>query len=262
MTPRQQRRLQQKLARKAEKKLAQQTLPTPVAAEPVEAPAAAAPAPVSERKLEANRANAQLSLGPVSPEGKQIVSQNATRHGLTGKFHVLADESQSAFDQLVAAYLRVESPVDQEEVELVQQMAEATWLSRRSVRFQDKCFVAIESGTLEEQKQAKKDLALYLRYMSAHDRAYSRCANELRKHRNERRRAERGFVSQKCREAQERRRDAQENRKKEMHELRCAMQICRQERAQIQNRLAAAKAERLELQNSTKKEVKTLAAAA
>ncbi len=220
MTPRQQRRLQQKLASKAL---------------------------VSERKLEANRANAQLSHGPVSSTGKEIVSQNATRHGLTGTFHVLADESQPAFDQLLAGYMSAESPVDQEEIQLVQQMAEATWLSNRSVRYQDKCFVAIESGTLEQQKEAKKDLSLYLRYMSAHQRAYIRCSTELRRHRNERARAERGFVSQKYREAQEK-------RKKELHEVRHAIQICRQERIQIQNRIAAAKADRLE--------AKTLAAAA
>ncbi len=227
MTPRQQRRLQQKLAQKAA---------------------------VSERKLEANRANAQLSHGPVSSDGKEIVSQNATRHGLTGTFHVLADESQPAFDQLLAGYIDAESPVDQEEVQLVQQMAEATWLSHRSLRFQDKCFPALESGTPEEQKEAKKDLVLYLRYMSAHQRTYIRCSTELRRHRSERARAERGFVSQKYREAGERRRVEQENRKKELHEMRHAIQICRHERAQIQNRIAAAKADRLEL--------KTLPAAA
>ncbi len=212
MTPRQQRRLQQKLAHKAL---------------------------VSERKLEANRANAQLSHGPVSLTGKEIVSQNATRHGLTGTFHVLADESQSGFDQLLAGFMDAESPVDQEEVQLVQQMAEATWLSNRSLRFQDKCFPVLESGTLEEQKEAKKDLSLYLRYMSAHQRAYIRCSTELRRHRSERARAQRGFVSQKHR-------DEQENRKKELHEVRHAIQISRQERIQIQNRIAAAKADRLE----------------
>ncbi len=126
-------------------------------------------------------------------------------------------------------------------------MAEATWLSNRSLRFQDKCFPLIESGTLAEQKEAKKDLSLYLRYMSAHQRTYIRCSTELRRHRSERARAQRGFVSQKHR-------DEQENRKKEIHEVRHAIQICRQERIQIQNRIAAAKADRLEL--------KTLAAAA
>jgi hypothetical protein len=220
MTPRQQRRLEQKLARKA-----------------------------------ANRANAQLSTGPVTETGRQVVSQNATRHGLTGKFHVLPNEAQADFDELLKRFLECEKPQDQEEVELVHQMAEASWLSRRSIRLQDQCILAIESGTPAEQKQANKNLSLYLRYMTTHDRAYSRYATELRKRRNERQRAERGFVSQKLREANE-------IRKKEMHELRQATEICKQQRREIQNRIAAAKAERLELNNSAKKQAKTMAAAA
>ncbi|HEX4749936.1 MAG TPA: hypothetical protein VH302_10375 [Bryobacteraceae bacterium] len=220
MTPRQQRRLEQKLARKA-----------------------------------ANRANAQLSHGPVTETGKQIVSQNATRHGLTGKFHVAADESQADFDQLLAGFLRAEAPFDSEEVEMVKQMAQSTWLSNRSIRLQDQCLVAIQSGTPEEQKQAKKDLSLYLRYMTTHDRAFIRYSTELRKRRNERQRAERGFVSQKLREAAEK-------RKTELHELRQVIANFRSERLEIRNRIATAKAERLELQNSAKKQPQTLAAAA
>jgi hypothetical protein len=298
MTPRQQRRLQQKLARKAEKKLnsakdagarpdARERNPLFPSAQPIcgvvrdpkWAPAVLRGFPESQtvpvsasvanssgfttdRKLAANRANTQFSTGPVSAAGKQTVSQNASRHGLTGKFQVLPDESQAGFDQLLAEYMRDEVPLDQAEIQFVQQMAEATWLSRRSLRFQDKCFVAIQSGTPEEQQQAKKDLALYLRYMTTHDRAYARYATELRKHRNERRRAERGFVSQKQRAAQELRREAQEIRKKELHEVRHAIQTCRRERMQSQNRVAAAKAEHLEMQNRTNEEVKTLAAVA
>ena len=36
----------------------------------------------SPAQLAANRANAQLSTGPTSAAGKQIVSQNAVKHGL------------------------------------------------------------------------------------------------------------------------------------------------------------------------------------
>jgi Rps23 Pro-64 3,4-dihydroxylase Tpa1-like proline 4-hydroxylase len=149
--------------------------------------------------------------------------------------------------------MRDEAPVDQAEVEFVQKMAEALWLSNRSMRLLNQSMFVIESGTPDEQRKAKKDLALYMRYHSKLERTFTRFSTELRKRRNERGRAERGFVSQKYREAQERRREDNEKRKTELHELRKTNQICRHERQQIQNRISVAKAERLELQNRVKK---------
>jgi len=124
MTARQQRRLEQKLARKAAKRAQGDGCSSYVPE----------PAPISDAKLAANRANAQLSTGAVSQTGKAIVSQNATKHGLTGKFKVLACESQSEFDELLSGFLHAESPVGDDEIAMVHQMAEAVWLSRRSLR--------------------------------------------------------------------------------------------------------------------------------
>src|SRR5581483_5999316 len=246
MTARQQRRLDQKLARKAAKRTfhAEVTGTIIHLAEPVNAPSneSAVAAPVSTAKLAANIANTQLSTGATTEIGKAIVSQNATKHGLTGSFKVLPEESPSEFNRLLAGFLRSEAPVGDDEVEMVHQMTEALWLSRRSIRLQSDCFAALESGTIEEQHAAHKSLALYMRYQTTHDRTFSRYAAELRKRRNERARAERGFVSQKHKEAAQRRRQ-------EMHAARQALQNAKQESQELRNRVAAAKAEALELKN-------------
>ncbi len=278
LTPRQQRRLQQKLARKAQKKTAhpathaepeagQAVLPvedvlvpqtseakllatgltgasTPESSEgfagttaqagtcpscpPEQARAVAGP--VSAAKIAANRINAQLSTGATTEEGKAIVSQNATKHGLTGTFRVLPDESQADFDRLVESFMRSEEPADDSEVLMVHQMAEALWLSKRSVRFQDRCFIGIQSGTPEQQRLAHKQLALFMRYQTAHDRTFTRYATELRKRRNERRRIERGFVSQKRAELQQARRAELDKQKQELHELKVLIQKVRLQR--------------------------------
>jgi hypothetical protein len=52
----------------------------------------------SDRQIQANRQNAQLSTGPSSPEGKQRVASNALKHGLTGKEIVLPNEKPEDFD--------------------------------------------------------------------------------------------------------------------------------------------------------------------
>jgi len=190
----------------------------------------------SAAQIAANRLNAEFSSGPVTQIGKQAVSQNALKHGLTGKFNVAPNESQEDFDALLAGLMQAEEPDDQEELQYVQYMAEAAWLSRRAVRLQDQAILSMQCGTPEEQKQAAKDLSLFLRYMTTHDRAFSRYATELRKHRNDRRKAERGFVSQKYKEAADRRRQ-------QLHESRQALQNVKLQAQEIRSRLAAAKAE-------------------
>ncbi|MGA8027683.1 MAG: hypothetical protein WB992_11100, partial [Bryobacteraceae bacterium] len=59
----------------------------------------------------------------------------------------------------------------------------------------------------------EKQLALYLRYQTTHDRAFHRCLNQLLKLRAETRRIEIGFESQK-------RKQTDQTRKQELHELR------------------------------------------
>jgi HPt (histidine-containing phosphotransfer) domain-containing protein len=54
----------------------------------------------TEAQINANRENAKLSTGPLSPEGKQASSQNATRHGLATRGLIILPGQQDAFDKL------------------------------------------------------------------------------------------------------------------------------------------------------------------
>ena len=53
----------------------------------------------SERKIEANRRNAQRSTGPKTEEGKDKVRLNALKHGLCAETIVLPHEDADAYQQ-------------------------------------------------------------------------------------------------------------------------------------------------------------------
>jgi len=227
MSPRSIRRAVERKARKEEIRRARQEQARSAAASAACEPAfedeeaAVQPPFISEARLAANRANAQRSTGPTTEHGKAIVSQNNFRHGLSGAFQVLPSESQQDFDTLLTDFAAEHNPVNPVECRLIEKMAQHFWLARRALLLQETCF-NLETGHVTDEKR----LALYLRYQTTHDRAFHKYSDELRKLRNEKRKAEIGFESQKRREAELQRREAAEarkiaaeNRKQELHKL-------------------------------------------
>src|SRR5471032_1684674 len=53
---------------------------------------------ISEKQLAANRANAEKSTGPQTPEGKNRSKLNAVRHNLTGQVAALTEPDRVAFN--------------------------------------------------------------------------------------------------------------------------------------------------------------------
>jgi hypothetical protein len=97
----------------------------------------------SLKQTEANRANAQKSTGPVTPEGKQRSRCNALRHGLTAEVIIgaLEDaEDYQAFEQGIVADYDAQSTVERE---LVRRLAGVFWRLRRAT--------TIETGLFEIQ---------------------------------------------------------------------------------------------------------------
>ena len=95
-------------------------------------PPAAAPV-ISEAQLAANRANAQLSSGPKSSEGKAKSSMNALKHGLTSQTVVLTGEDQLEYNRQLDSHIERLQPVGEEEHRLVQSLLDSTWRMNRTV---------------------------------------------------------------------------------------------------------------------------------
>ncbi len=81
----------------------------------------------SHAQLAANRANAQLSTGPASSEGKARSSLNAVKTGLTGRTVLLPTDDAAAYQQHVHQFEQEYRPVGLRESTLVQSIADTFW---------------------------------------------------------------------------------------------------------------------------------------
>ena len=183
----------------------------------------------TKAQLKANRANAQHSTGPTSSAGRETVSQNSTKHGLTGRFTLNTDEDHEKFMEMYKRLIRDLNATTGTECDLILRMAEALWRSERAVMLQDECIDKLSFDGEDVHADARKNLELYMRYQATHDRAYQRYAAELRKLQAEMKKAEIGFVSQK-------REEAHEARRAERHQNAAALEKARIEHQQLRNR--------------------------
>jgi hypothetical protein len=82
-------------------------------------------------RKEINRANAQHSTGPKTPEGKKNSSLNALRHGLTGQIVVMPTEDLQAYQHHLESFTDEYTPKGATESNLVQALADTSWRLNR-----------------------------------------------------------------------------------------------------------------------------------
>src|SRR5258707_14702907 len=88
---------------------------------------------VSERRIAANRANAQKSTGPKSAEGKARARRDALKHGMTSRGDVLPLEDEVLFKERLAGWTNDARPVGDIENYLVASAVLATVRLHRCV---------------------------------------------------------------------------------------------------------------------------------
>jgi len=126
----------------------------------------------TDHQIAANRANARLSTGPRTADGKARSAPNNLRHGLASGRLIISGENPADFDELVEGLRAEYNPATPTEDHLILRMAQHFWLSQRAIRLQNDAFLA---GYTPDK------LALLLRYQTSNDRGYHQCLATLLK---------------------------------------------------------------------------------
>ena len=86
---------------------------------------------ISEKQLQANRANAQKSTGPRTETGKSIASKNSITHGLRSVQPVIEGEDPAEYNDFRNDMITQFSPTGPMEALLVDRIVHAAWRLRR-----------------------------------------------------------------------------------------------------------------------------------
>lgn len=134
---------------------------------------------VSDQKAAANAANAQLSTGPRTEEGKARSSQNALKHGLTAKQLIIREDEREEFEQFRVDFINDIEPEDTLEVVAVNHALHAAWNLKRFRRLEADLMANGLDPLLDDS--AAKTLDRLQRYAARAERSYYQAMSELRK---------------------------------------------------------------------------------
>lgn len=143
---------------------------------------------ISQRKLEANRGNAQLSTGPKTEVGKKHSRLNALKHGVLATVLVVRDgnwEYPNQFEELLGDLARDLEPAGKLEEMLVEKIAVCWWRQQRALRFEARMIneesesTAIVGDGEEFSLPLERDLNRILRYEASIQHQLVHAINQL-----------------------------------------------------------------------------------
>jgi hypothetical protein len=155
---------------------------------------------MTDAQLAANRANAQLSTGPKTDEGKARSSKNSIKHGIFCKDLLMPGEDEETLRNLRNGMLLSFNPKNEAELMLVDRIIDASWRLQR-VRSAEHAFFSSQQTHLQDDEELCDDPAItlsllladpkdstlerYQRYSSKLERQMHQAINQLRAMRKE-----------------------------------------------------------------------------
>lgn len=118
----------------------------------------------TEKQIEANRKNAQLSTGPRTPEGKSNVSMNALKHGLRAEeFQLLPTEKPEEFAARLDGWNRFYNPANPVEADMVHKAVILSWLVDRALYYEGSYLSERVMGAIDASERDGLDLQATIR---------------------------------------------------------------------------------------------------
>jgi hypothetical protein len=137
--------------------------------------------PLSAARQSANVANAQLSTGPRTHDGKARSAQNARKHGLTAADLVIVPEDREEFDALLAEFQNDVAPQGAVQQILFDELVGAAWNLRRIRRLETElCSRAATYRDLLNDDDLQAKLHCLARHKSRIERTFHRSLKELK----------------------------------------------------------------------------------
>ncbi|MFN7937337.1 MAG: hypothetical protein U0R19_28685 [Bryobacteraceae bacterium] len=133
----------------------------------------------TESQISANQANSQHSTGPRTQAGKEKVSRNATRHGLSSQYLPLSEAERPLFEAMEADLRRQVVPSGALQESIFIELAAAAWKRSVVLRLLSQATNCTESLFTDDDKVRK-----LLRHKADQDRAFNRSLRQLKEIQN------------------------------------------------------------------------------
>jgi hypothetical protein len=136
----------------------------------------------TERQIDANRRNSQLSTGPRTAEGKSRVGRNALKHGLTARLVVLPHENPREFNAFRRDLLRYLGPQSAFEELLAENIVIDLWRLRRVPVLEATLYSrgAEQESPLELMRRLAREAEDYIEEQKAlGNHEFSKCSNRV-----------------------------------------------------------------------------------
>ncbi|MBI5282091.1 MAG: hypothetical protein HY858_10445 [Candidatus Solibacter usitatus] len=128
----------------------------------------------------ANQANAQLSTGPRTIDGKARTAQNARKHGFTAATLHVSDDQRQEFETLQAGLIADTRPEGALENEIFRRLLIHAWNLRRIESFESQLIAETDPMAAGDDSNANK-LDRFARYRRDLERSFYRALAELKK---------------------------------------------------------------------------------